>query len=108
MSTPNFAIRRLTQLEWFHCGDELGLKTKVQKAQAWLDDDGLHIDNGGQLLLLIRNSDLLLAELFRLHGLCRVMRVEHRGGAVVSVGNTFPDCWPVYVGQLLQDWRITT
>jgi len=65
---------------FFHYGDELGLKTKVQKAQAWLGDDGLHIESDGRPLLLIHNCDLLSAELFRLHGLCRVIRVEHRGG----------------------------
>ena len=65
---------------FFHRGTELGLKTKVAKGQAWLDDTGLHIDgvNG----FTIPSSDILEAELFRLHGLGRVIRLEYRGGRI--------------------------
>src|SRR5258705_13301433 len=65
---------------FFHRGTELGLKTKVEKGQARLDDAGLHIDslNG----FTIPSSDLLEAELFRFHGLGRVIRLEYRGGRV--------------------------
>jgi hypothetical protein len=65
---------------FFHLGEELGLKTKVQKGRAWLDDDGLHIDGPAGPLPLIPRSSLLSAEIFRLHGLCSVIRVEHQGG----------------------------
>lgn len=63
---------------FFHQGDELGLKTKVARGEAWLDDAGLHVS--GPREILIPNVDLLSAEMFRLHGLGRVIRVEHRQG----------------------------
>jgi hypothetical protein len=65
---------------FFHRGEQLGLKTKVQKGQAWLDNDGLHVEGPGGLLPLISKSNLLSAELFRLHGLCSVIRVDYQGG----------------------------
>jgi hypothetical protein len=63
---------------FFHRGDDLLLKTKVFKGRAWLDDVGLHID--GPNGFTIPASDILEAELFRLHGLGRVIRIEYRGG----------------------------
>jgi hypothetical protein len=63
---------------FFHAGDELGLKTRVSRGEAWLDKGGLHIH--GKSELLIANDELRSAELFRLHGLGRVIRVEHRRG----------------------------
>ncbi len=63
----------------FHRGDELTLKTRVEKGEAWLDDDGLHIDGPAGRLLIPKN-DVQSAELFRLHGLGRVIRVETRSG----------------------------
>ena len=63
---------------FFHQGDELTLKTKVARGEAWLDGSGLHVSGPSELL--VRSEDLLAAELFRLHGLGRVIRVEHRGG----------------------------
>lgn len=62
---------------FFHRGDELLLKTRVSKGRAWLDDVGLHDAPDG---LTIQASDILSAELFRLHGLGRVIQVEYRGG----------------------------
>ena len=64
---------------FFHHGDELGLKTRVSKGEAWIDDAGLNI-KGPTGDTVIAASDLQNAELFRLHGLSRVIRVEHRGG----------------------------
>jgi hypothetical protein len=63
---------------FFHRGDELLLKTKVSKGRAWLDDAGLHIE--GPDGFKIPSGDILEAELFRLHGLGRVIRIEYRGG----------------------------
>jgi hypothetical protein len=63
---------------FFHQGDELGLKTRVTRGEAWLDDAGLHVSGPSEIL--IPNSDFIGAELFRLHGLGRVIRVEHRHG----------------------------
>jgi hypothetical protein len=64
---------------FFHQGAELGLKTRVMRGHAWIDDAGLHISGASEIL--IPNTDLLSAELFRLHGLGRVIRVEHRQAA---------------------------
>jgi hypothetical protein len=63
---------------FFHSGDELTLKAKVSKGRAWLDELGLHVEGPGGLT--IASSDILKVELYRLHGLGRVIRLEHRGG----------------------------
>jgi hypothetical protein len=63
---------------FFHQGDDLGLKTRVEKGHAWIDGRGLHISGPSEIL--IPSNELLSAELFRLHGLGRVIRVEHRQG----------------------------
>jgi hypothetical protein len=63
---------------FYYQGNELSLKTRVTRADCWLDDAGLHID--GPIGFTIPAADLLAVELFRLHGLGRVIRVEHRGG----------------------------
>lgn len=71
---------RMKYKVFFHRGTDLGLKTRVEKGQAWLDGAGLHID--GPDGFTISNSDILEAELFRLHGLGRVIRLDYRGGRV--------------------------
>lgn len=63
---------------FFYRGAELGLKTKVAKGSAWLDESGLHIEGAGGFT--VASEDILATELFRLHGLGRVIRVEFRGG----------------------------
>jgi hypothetical protein len=64
---------------FFHHGDELGLKTRVSKGEAWIDDAGLNI-KGPTGSTVIARADFQKAERFRLHGLARVIRVQHRGG----------------------------
>jgi hypothetical protein len=64
---------------FFHQGAELGLKTRVQRGEAWIDESGLHISGSGREISITR-ADFLDAELFRLYGLGRVIRVEHRNG----------------------------
>ena len=64
---------------FFHRGEELGIKTRVSKGEAWVDDAGLHI-KGPLGDMAVASADILEVELFRLHGLGRVIRVEHRGG----------------------------
>jgi hypothetical protein len=63
---------------FFHAGDELVLKTRVSRGEAWLDSEGLHVR--GNQEILIPKSQIIEAELFRLHGLGRVIRLEHREG----------------------------
>jgi len=63
---------------FFHRGDELTLKTRVVKGHAQLDDSGPHIDGPGGIDIPL--GELQEAELFRLHGLGRVIRIDHRQG----------------------------
>jgi len=63
---------------FFHRGEELSLKTKVAPGEAWLDGVGLHVK--GPEEFTIPRSQLRGAEMFRLHGLGRVIRVEHTQG----------------------------
>lgn len=63
---------------FFHRGDELSLKTKLLKGKAWLDDAGLHID--GHDGFTVPTDDLLEAELFRVQGLGRTIRIEYKSG----------------------------
>jgi len=63
---------------FFHQGDELGLKTRVSRGEAWLDESGLHIS--GPTEILVPKNEISSADLFRLHGLGRVIRVDHRSG----------------------------
>ena len=63
---------------FFHRGDELTLKTRVMKGYARLDDSALHIEGPGGFDIPL--GELQEVELFRLHGLGRVIRLEHRRG----------------------------
>ena len=65
---------------FFHRGEELVLKTRVERGYAWVDEIGLHVEASGGFH--IPKQDLLSAELFRLHGLGRVVRIETRTGRV--------------------------
>jgi hypothetical protein len=69
---------------FFHRGDELSLKTRVARGEAWLDGEGLHVMGSEEFT--IPDRDLAAVALFRLHGLGRVIRVEHaRGRLFLSV-----------------------
>src|SRR5512133_633517 len=69
---------------FFYQGECLTSKSRVARGQAWLDAEGLHLD--GPQSISISKRDLVSAELFRLHGLGRVIRVNHRHGRLfVSV-----------------------
>ena len=63
---------------FFHQGDELSLKTRVSRGEAWIDESGLHVKGASEVV--IPSGNLRSAELFRLHGLGRVIRVEHNQG----------------------------
>lgn len=65
---------------FFHQGESLTVKTRVEKAKAWVDDAGLHIERRNGYPILIPGSDIVSAEIFRLHGTCTVIRVEHKSG----------------------------
>jgi len=63
---------------FFHQGDELTLKTKVVRDEAWVDGRGLHVKGHDEFF--IPCEDLVAVELFRLYGLGRVIDVKHRHG----------------------------
>jgi hypothetical protein len=63
---------------FFHVGDELGLKTRVLKGRAWLDDSSLNLE--GAMNLAIPQLDIKHVKLFRLQGLGRVIQVDYVTG----------------------------
>jgi hypothetical protein len=71
----------------FHVGSDLNLKTRGLKGEAWIDQAGLNIQ-GPLGEVLVKRQDIQKTELFRLHGIGRVIRVENRTGTVcLSVAN---------------------
>ncbi len=68
----------------YHVGDVLSLRTKVLQGRASLARDALTITGSSPVEIPIR--ELRAAELFRLHGLGRCIRISHEKGTVyVSV-----------------------
>ena len=63
---------------FFHAGQELGLKTKVEKGTAALDETTLHVEGPNGLSIPLR--EITEVKLFRLHGLGRVIQIDHAGG----------------------------
>jgi len=63
---------------FYHAGDELGIKTRVQKGHAYLDESGLHVR--GPARISIPGTEMHDITLFRLHGLGRVVRIDHASG----------------------------
>jgi len=63
---------------FFHRGNELNLKSKVLKGHAWLDDSGLHIEGSDNFNIPVHAVQQV--KLFRLHGLGRVIQIDHHGG----------------------------
>jgi len=63
---------------FFHVGEELGLKTRVEKGNAALDESSLRVD--GPTGLVVPLKDITAVKLFRLHGLGRVVQIDHRHG----------------------------
>jgi hypothetical protein len=64
---------------FYHQGPALGLKTHVLRGRAWIDDSGLSI-KGPAAAVVIPLTDIEEVEMFRLHGLARVIRVDYKGG----------------------------
>jgi hypothetical protein len=65
---------------FFHAGDELGLKSRVLKGRAWIDDGVLNTSDAAGHDIRIAASEIRSVKMFRLHGLGRVIQVDHRGG----------------------------
>lgn len=66
---------------FFHHGDELTARTRALKGSASIDESGLHIA-GPSGVTTIPNVDMLKADLFRLHGVGRVIQLDYKGGRV--------------------------
>ena len=64
---------------FFHRGDELTLKTRVSRGQAWIDEQGLHIASKNESFT-VPSGAISSVDLFRLHGTMRVIRVDHSDG----------------------------
>jgi len=68
----------------YHCGDEITLKTKIKNGRLRLSDT--QIDIKGPDRVIIPYGQINGAELFRLHGLGRMLRITHAEGILfVSV-----------------------
>lgn len=92
---------------FFHHGAELGLKTRVAKGEAWVDDAGLHVQ-GASGATLVAKDRIRKAAFIRLQGSLRVIQIDHEGGRLFlcvirfmigqfAVGNFFGN------GKLLKD-----
>ena len=69
---------------FFHQGEELGLKTRVEKGNATLDESALHLEGPGAISIPL--FEITGVKLFRLHGLGRVIQIDHkRGRLFISV-----------------------
>lgn len=64
---------------FFHNGPEIGLRTHVLRGAASIDVSGLNIQ-GPDGSSFIPSASIKEVELFRLHGMARVIRVDHRDG----------------------------
>ncbi len=74
----------VTYRVFFHSGEELGLKTRVEKGKATLGESALHLANPNGFSLPL--SEIRSLEMFRLHGTMRVIKIDHlRGRLYVAV-----------------------
>jgi hypothetical protein len=64
---------------FFHVGNELSLKTHASKGEAWIDGSGLNI-RGPDDTFLIPSTDIQKVDMYRFHGLGRVIQVDHSRG----------------------------
>ena len=62
----------------YHCGDEITIKTKTRNGKLDLTDK--HIEISGKENLKIPNEQIKKVELFRLHGLGRMLKTTHDDG----------------------------
>ena len=65
---------------FFYRGNELSLKAHAFKGEAWIDGTGIEIKGADGDSFHIARADIQKVEMYRLHGLGRVVRIEHHGG----------------------------
>jgi len=63
---------------FFHIGEELRIKTRVDKGVATISATELTIKDGSAVTIPL--EAIRSAKLFRLHGLGRVIQIDHREG----------------------------
>jgi hypothetical protein len=61
----------------YHSGEELGIKTHVNKGEALLTDTELRVADGA---IVISRQDITSTRLFRLHGLGRIVQIDRSAG----------------------------
>ena len=64
----------------YHCGDEITIKTKNKNGRLNLTKEQMTISGTEQIC--IPSEQLLHVELFRQHGLGRMLKVTHTGGTI--------------------------
>ncbi len=64
----------------YHCGAEITIKTKTKNGR--LDLTKEHITISGTEQIRIPTDQLIHVELFRLHGLGRMLKINYRGGII--------------------------
>ncbi len=64
----------------YHCGDEISIKTKTKSGRLDLTDKLLTIS--GKETLSISTEQIKRVELFRLHGLGRMLKIIHNEGVL--------------------------
>jgi hypothetical protein len=62
---------------FYHSGQELDVKTRVKKGEALLTDSELRIADGA---IVLSRRNITSTRLFRLHGLGRVVQIDHSAG----------------------------
>ncbi len=65
----------------YHTEELLDLKTKMKIGRLFLEPD--HLSIRGEAPMEIPFSSLQAVEMFRLHGLGRMLRIQHSGGLLV-------------------------
>ena len=65
---------------FFYVGKELGIKTHVEKGKATVTTTELTVSNGSTLTIPLR--EIQSVRLFRLHGLGRVIQIDHSQGCL--------------------------
>ena len=81
----------MTYKVFFHAGEEFGLKTRVEKGMATLDESVLHLEGPNGISIPL--PKISSVKLFRLHGLGRVIQIDH------SSGRVFVSCVRFMIGQ---------
>lgn len=64
----------------YHAGESIGLKTRVASGQLWVEDELVRIE--GATPISIPLSQIQNLELFRLHGLGRMIKLVHTEGTL--------------------------